>query len=168
MKNNGIGSRTKHVDIRMRFLNNMVENGKFEVDHCSGNFITPDVITENTPEAVRKVRADTMYNEDILPPDYNRSNKEDVNIVLEVCDNFMCPTDRGNNPTVGNDETERVDRERGRGRDGNGQLHDGNRQLSVSIPTVTTTTKDHHSRHLRIRVRYIQSDERELSLYIRL
>jgi hypothetical protein len=155
MKNNGIGSRTKHVDIRMRFLNNMVENGKFEVDHCSGNFITPDVITENTPEAVRKVRADTMYNEDILPPDYNRSNKEDVNILLEVCDNFMCPTDRGNNPTVGNDETERVDR-------------DGNGQLSVSIPTVTITTKDHHSRHLRVRVRYIRSDERELSLYTRL
>jgi hypothetical protein len=33
----------------------------------------------------------------------------------------MCPTDRGNDPTVDNGETERVDRERGR--DGNVQLH---------------------------------------------
>jgi hypothetical protein len=39
----------------------------------------------------------------------------------------MCTTGRGNDPTVDNDETERVDRERGR--DGNGQLHDGDGQL---------------------------------------
>jgi hypothetical protein len=41
----------------------------------------------------------------------------------------MCPTDRGNDPTVDNDETERVDRERGRDRTGpdrTGPLHDGN------------------------------------------
>jgi hypothetical protein len=47
-----------------------------------------------------------------------------VNIVLEVRDNehsLLRPTDRGNDPTVDNDETERVDRERGR--DGNGLLH---------------------------------------------
>jgi hypothetical protein len=150
----------------MRFLNDMVENGELEVDHCPGKFITPDAITKNTPEAVRMVHADTMHNGHILPPDYNQSNREDANIVLEVRDNFMRPADRGNDPTVDNDETERVDRERGR--DGNGQLHDGNRQLSVFIPTVTITTKDHHSRHLRVRMRYIQSDERELSLYIRL
>jgi hypothetical protein len=44
--------------------------------------------------------------------------------VLEVRDNehsLMCPTNRGNDPTVDNDETERVDRERGR--DEIGQLH---------------------------------------------
>jgi hypothetical protein len=44
----------------------------------------------------------------------------------------MCPTDRVNAPTVDNDETERVDRERGTessNRDGNGQLHDGNGPL---------------------------------------
>jgi hypothetical protein len=38
----------------------------------------------------------------------------------------MCPTDRGNDPTVDSDETERVDRERGTessNRDGNGPLH---------------------------------------------
>jgi hypothetical protein len=54
-----------------------------------------------------------------------------VNIVLEVRDNehsLMRPTDRGNDPTViDNDETERGDRERGTEsstRDGNGPLHD--------------------------------------------
>jgi hypothetical protein len=45
-----------------------------------------------------------------------------VHIVLEVlCDNehsLMCPTDRGNDSTVDHDETERVDRERGRDRNG--------------------------------------------------
>jgi hypothetical protein len=46
MKNNGIGSRTKHIDIRMRFLNDMVENGELEMDHCPGKFITPDAITK--------------------------------------------------------------------------------------------------------------------------
>jgi hypothetical protein len=55
MKNNGIGSRTKHVAIRMRFLNDMVENGELEADHCPENFITPDAITKNTPEAVPKM-----------------------------------------------------------------------------------------------------------------
>jgi hypothetical protein len=69
-----------------------------------------------------------MYNGHILPPDYNRS-KRDVNIALEVRANehsLMCPTDRGNDPTVERDETERVDRERGTesyNRDGNGLLH---------------------------------------------
>jgi hypothetical protein len=57
-----------------------------------------------------------MYNGHILPPDYNRSNREDVKIVLEVRDNehsLMCPTDRGNDPMVESDEAERVGRERG-------------------------------------------------------
>jgi hypothetical protein len=44
----------------MRFLNEMVENGEIEVDHCLGKFITPDAITKNTPEAVHRVHADTM------------------------------------------------------------------------------------------------------------
>jgi hypothetical protein len=69
-----------------------------------------------------------MYNGHILPSAYNRSNREDVNIVLEVRDNEhslmqTCPTDRGNDPTV-----ERVNRERGTesaNRTGNGPLHDG-------------------------------------------
>jgi hypothetical protein len=52
---NGIGSRTKHVDIRMHFLNDIVENGELEVDHCPGKFISPDAITKNTQEAVHKV-----------------------------------------------------------------------------------------------------------------
>jgi hypothetical protein len=53
-----------------------------------------------------------------------------ANIVLEVRDNersLPCPTGRGNDPTVDNDETERYDRERGTessNRDGNGPLHD--------------------------------------------
>ena len=67
-----------------------------------------------------------MYNGHILPPDYNRSSREDVNIVLEVFDNehsLMCPTDRGNDQAVEKDETERVDRESSN-RDGNGPLHD--------------------------------------------
>jgi hypothetical protein len=53
---------------------------------------------------------------DILPPDYNRSYREDINIESEVRDNehsLICPTDRGKDPTVKSDETERVDRERG-------------------------------------------------------
>jgi hypothetical protein len=166
MKNNGIGSRNKHVDIRMLILNGMVENDELEVNHCPGNHHAGCNYQEHTGSGAQGSCGYDVQRH-ILPPDYNRSNREDANIVLEVRDNFMRPTDRGNDPTVDNDETERVDRERGRGRDGNGQLHDGNRQLSVSIPTVTTTTKDHHSRHLRIRVRYIRSDKRELSLHTR-
>jgi hypothetical protein len=130
MKNKGIGPRTKHIDIQMRFLDEMVENGEPEVDHCPGKFITPDAITKNTSEVVHRVQAETMYNRHILPPDYNRSNREDVNIVLEVRDNehsLMCPTDRGKYPMVENDETERVNRERGTestNRDGNAPLYD--------------------------------------------
>jgi hypothetical protein len=43
---------------------------------------------------------------------------------------LVCPTDRGNDPTVVNDETERVDHERGR--DGNGQLHMGKDRSTVT------------------------------------
>jgi hypothetical protein len=75
MKNNGGGSRTKHIDIRGRFLDAMVESGELEVDHCPGKLITPDAISKNTPEAVHRVHADTMYNRHILLPDYNRSNR---------------------------------------------------------------------------------------------
>jgi hypothetical protein len=79
---------------------------------------------------VQRVHADTMYNGHILPQDYNRSNRQDVNIVLEVRDNkhsLMCPIDRGNDPTVERDKTERVNRERGAessNRDGSGPLQE--------------------------------------------
>jgi hypothetical protein len=52
-----------------------------------------------------------------------------VSIGLEVRDNkhnLMFPTDRGNDPTIDSDKTERVDRERGTessNRDGSGPLH---------------------------------------------
>jgi hypothetical protein len=72
MKNTGVSSRTKHIDIRGSFLNDMVESGELEVDHCPGKLITPDAITKNTLEAVHRVHADTMYNGHILPPAYNR------------------------------------------------------------------------------------------------
>jgi hypothetical protein len=68
---------------------------------------------------------------------YNRKGKSElqaksavpVKIVLEVRDNehsLMCPTDCGNDSTVDNDETERVDRERGTensNHDGSGPLN---------------------------------------------
>jgi hypothetical protein len=56
-----------------------------------------------------------------------------VNKVLEVRDNehsLMYPTDRGNDSTVDSDETERVDRERRRDRDG--QFFDGNGRCTVT------------------------------------
>jgi hypothetical protein len=52
MTNNGVSSRTKHIDTRGHFLDDMVESGELDVDHCPGKFITPDAITKNTPEAV--------------------------------------------------------------------------------------------------------------------
>jgi hypothetical protein len=70
------------------------------------------------------------------PPDYNGSNREDVNIVLEVLDNelsLMCPTDHGNDQTVERDETERVDRESSN-RDGNGSLHERHHWTLVQNP----------------------------------
>jgi hypothetical protein len=93
MQNNGIVSSMT-----------LVEECELEVDHCPGKLITPGAISKNTPE-VHKVHADTMYNGHILPPDYNRSNREDVNILLEMRDehSLMCPPDRGNDPTVDND-----------------------------------------------------------------
>jgi hypothetical protein len=47
--------------------------------------------------------------------------------VRDNAHSLMCPTDRGNNPTVESDEKERVIRERGSessNRKGNGPLHD--------------------------------------------
>jgi hypothetical protein len=44
----------------------------------------------------------------------------------------MCPTDRGNDPTVDNDETERVDRERGRDRTGPDRCTMGTERSTVT------------------------------------
>jgi hypothetical protein len=98
---------------------------RLEVDHCPGKYITPDALTR-TPEAVHKVHADTMYSGHIFPPDYNRSNRGCQHCIRGADHSLMCPTDRENDPTVvNNDETERVNRDRGTessNRDGNGPL----------------------------------------------
>jgi hypothetical protein len=51
-----------------------------------------------------------------------------LGVASEIPPIGLCPTDRGNDPTVAeSDETERVNRERGTkssNRDGNGPLHD--------------------------------------------
>jgi hypothetical protein len=66
-----------------------------------------------------------MHNGHILPPDYNRSNREDANILLEVRGehSLICPTDRGNDPTLDNDGNGLDRGTESSNRDGNGSLH---------------------------------------------
>ena len=47
-------NRTKHVDIRFRFVNNMVKEGLIEIIFVKSKENVADVFTKNTPEELNK------------------------------------------------------------------------------------------------------------------
>jgi hypothetical protein len=76
-KNTAIGQRTKHVDIRYRFVNDMVQQGDLSVVHISGDENPSDVMTKNLPYALHAKHNSTIVN-GTLGKFYDPRNTEDV------------------------------------------------------------------------------------------
>ena len=66
VRNQAVGQRTKHIDIRAHWLREHYENGAFEILHTQGDHNESDIATKNTAVATHKkhsksVRDGKMY-----------------------------------------------------------------------------------------------------------
>jgi hypothetical protein len=78
-KNTAIGQRTKHVDIRYRFVNDMVLANELLVEHIRSGENPSDSMTKNLPLALF-VKHAAVISEGLLGNLYDRQNTEDVGI----------------------------------------------------------------------------------------
>jgi hypothetical protein len=76
-KNTAIGQRTKHVDIRYRFVNDMVQQGDLSVVHIPGDENPSDVMTKNLPYALHHKHTRTIL-DGLLGKLCDPRNTEDV------------------------------------------------------------------------------------------
>lgn len=49
-RNNNISEKTKHIDIKLKFVHNEIENGKISLDHVSTDRMPADVLTKALPK----------------------------------------------------------------------------------------------------------------------
>ena len=95
-KNTAIGQRTKHVDIRYRFINDMVQQGDLSVVHISGDENPSDVMTKNLPYALHAKHNSTIVN-GTLGKFYDPRNTEDVKpsratvVSADTTSRVVCP-----------------------------------------------------------------------------
>ena len=61
-QNNSVGQRTKHIDIRHRFMHDLVEQQKVELRHVRSEENTSDVNSKNTKIETHRKMADRLYN----------------------------------------------------------------------------------------------------------
>jgi hypothetical protein len=78
-KNTAIGQRTKHVDIRYRFVNDMVQQGDLSVVHIPGDENPSDVMTKNLPYALHHKHTKTIL-DGLLGKLCDPRNTEDVKL----------------------------------------------------------------------------------------
>ena len=76
-KNTAIGQRTKHVDIRYQFVNDMVQQGDLTVVHIPGGDNPSDLMTKNLPHAPHEKHTSTIVN-GLLGKFCDSRNTEDV------------------------------------------------------------------------------------------
>jgi hypothetical protein len=76
-KNTAIGQRTKHVDVRYRFVNDMVLAGDLLVDHIRSGENPSDCMTKNLPLALHAKHAGIIH-AGMLADLYDSRNTEDV------------------------------------------------------------------------------------------
>jgi hypothetical protein len=60
-QNNSVSQRTKHIDIRYHFMNELVESKCFELRHVRTEENTSDINSKNTKVDIHKKMADRMY-----------------------------------------------------------------------------------------------------------
>jgi hypothetical protein len=78
-KNTAIGQRTKHVDIRYRFVNDMILNKELWVEHIRSGDNPSDMMTKNLPATLFTKHAE-ITSEGLLGTLYDPQNTEDVKI----------------------------------------------------------------------------------------
>jgi hypothetical protein len=78
-KNTAIGQRTKHVDVRHRFVNDMVLNGELFVDHIRSEENPSDAMTKNLPLPLHAKHVRVIC-EGKLGSLYDSTTTEDVNV----------------------------------------------------------------------------------------
>jgi len=60
-RNNQLGQRSKHIDIRDRFLHEKVEDGTVELRHVRSEDNTSDINSKNTSVEIHQKLADKLY-----------------------------------------------------------------------------------------------------------
>jgi hypothetical protein len=78
-KNTAIGQRTKHVDVRHRFVNDMVLNGELFVDHIRSEENPSDAMTKNLPLPLHAKHV-RVISEGKLGSLYDSTTTEDVKV----------------------------------------------------------------------------------------
>jgi hypothetical protein len=76
-KNTAIGQRTKHVDIRYRFVNDMILANDLLVQHIRSGDNPSDLMTKNLPTTLFCKHAETIC-DGMLATLYESQNTEDV------------------------------------------------------------------------------------------
>jgi hypothetical protein len=60
-QNNAVSQRTKHIDIRQRFMYELVESKRFELRHVKTDENTSDINSKNTKIEIHKKMAERLY-----------------------------------------------------------------------------------------------------------
>jgi hypothetical protein len=60
--NNQVSQRTKHIDIRYRFLTDLIEQGKLEIRYIKTEENPADIFSKNTKEETHLRHAEAVYN----------------------------------------------------------------------------------------------------------
>jgi len=84
-KNLAITQRTKHVDIRTRFINEMVLEGKLDIKHIRSVNNPADGMTKNLPSHLNMKHSKAIQNGTLLDQTYDQLDREDVNTNRAVC-----------------------------------------------------------------------------------
>ena len=78
-KNIAVGQRTKHVDIRTRFTNDMVKDGKLKIIFIRSTDNPADGMTKNLPSALHSKHFHTVYGGMLKKLIEDHQSREDVN-----------------------------------------------------------------------------------------
>jgi hypothetical protein len=105
-KNTAIGQRTKHVDIRYRFVNDMILAKELWVEHIRSGENPSDAMTKNLPLNLFAKHA-ALISDGLLGKLYDPQNTEDVKIYCAtVLDNVTVPsTTVSSSPVLDYDST---------------------------------------------------------------
>ena len=60
--NNNVSQRTKHIDIRYRFLTDLIDQGRLEIRYIKTDENPADILSKNTKEETHLRHAESIYN----------------------------------------------------------------------------------------------------------
>ena len=61
-QNNSVGQRTKHIDIRHRFMHDLIVSGQIELRHVRSEDNTSDINSKNVALETHTKHANSLYN----------------------------------------------------------------------------------------------------------